>query len=57
MAIYKIRKRNGAIVTFDRAKIENAIHLAIEAVGGTDFSRVLAFVDQIIMQVEEKIGA
>ena len=54
MAIYKLRKRNGAIVTFDRTKIEYAIQLAIEAVGGTYFSRVSVFVDQIIMRVEEK---
>ncbi|EKD30357.1 MAG: hypothetical protein ACD_78C00079G0005 [uncultured bacterium (gcode 4)] len=57
MAIYKIRKRNGAIVTFDRTKIEHAIRSAIEAVGGTDFSRVPSFVDQVIMHTEEKIGS
>lgn len=57
MAIYKVRKRNGAIVTFDRTKIEHAIRLAIEAVGGTDFSRVSSFVDQIIMRIEEKTGS
>lgn len=57
MAIYKLRKRNGAIVTFDRQKIEHAIHLAIEAVGGVDFSRVSTFVDQIIMRIEEKVGS
>ncbi|MDD5198104.1 MAG: ribonucleoside triphosphate reductase [Candidatus Gracilibacteria bacterium] len=57
MAIYKIRKRNGAIVTFDRTKIEHAIQSAIEAVGGTDFSRVSSFVDQVIMRTEEKIGS
>jgi hypothetical protein len=32
MALYKIRKRNGAIVTFNRGKIEQAIQKAIEAV-------------------------
>ena len=56
MTIYKIRKRNGSIVTFDRAKIEHAIKKAIEAVGGTDFSRISTFTDQIVMRVEEKIG-
>jgi anaerobic ribonucleoside-triphosphate reductase len=40
MAIYKVRKRNGAIVSFDRSKIENAIKRAIESVGGTDYSNV-----------------
>lgn len=33
MVIYKVRKRNGAIVTFDRTKIELAIQKAIGAVG------------------------
>jgi hypothetical protein len=32
MAIYKVRKRNGAIVSFDKSKIEKAIRLAIESV-------------------------
>jgi len=31
MAIYKVRKRNGAIVTFDKVKIEEAIKRAIKA--------------------------
>jgi hypothetical protein len=31
MAIYKIRKRNGAIIDFDIHKIEKAIKKAIEA--------------------------
>lgn len=33
MVIYKVRKRNGVIVTFDRTKIEQSIQKAIEAVG------------------------
>jgi hypothetical protein len=40
MAIYKIRKRNGTIVTFDRLRIEVALEKAIQSVGGTDFSHV-----------------
>lgn len=48
MAIYKLKKRNGAIVTFDRSKIESAIRLAVEAVGGTDFSRITSYVDEVI---------
>ena len=48
MAIYKIRKRNGAIVTFERSKIENAVKSAIEAVGGSDFSRVVEMTDKIV---------
>jgi anaerobic ribonucleoside-triphosphate reductase len=33
MAIYKVRKRNGSIVTFEREKIEKAIEKAIKSVG------------------------
>ncbi len=57
MTIYKVRKRNGTIISFDRTKIEKAIRNAIEGVGGTDFSRVAHFTDQVIAQVEEKVGS
>lgn len=33
MAIYKMRKRNGAIVSFDKNRIEQAITLAIQSIG------------------------
>jgi hypothetical protein len=33
MTIYKIRKRNGSIVTFERNKIEIALEKAIKSVG------------------------
>lgn len=54
MAIYKVRKRNGTIATFDRLKIEAAIAKAIEAVHGNDFSHVDRMVDEVIHKVEEK---
>lgn len=57
MAIYKVRKRNGTIVSFDRMKIENALKKAIEGVGGTDFSRVASITNQIIVRIEEKVGS
>ncbi len=56
MAIYKIRKRNGAIVSFDRNKIEEAIRKAIESIGGNDFEKVLSITDKIISSVEWKVG-
>lgn len=56
MAIYKIRKRNGAIIDFDIAKIENAIKKAIEAVGGTDLSNVSSLAKKVAKEVEKKIG-
>lgn len=52
MAIYKVRKRNGTIVTFDRLKIEVAIAKAIEAAGGNDFSQVSEMTNQAILKVE-----
>lgn len=55
MAIYKVRKRNGAIVSFDRSKIEKAISLAIESVGGTDFSNVSNMAELAVSLIEEKI--
>lgn len=59
MPIYKIQKRNGSIVDFDLAKIEEAIELAAEAVGKKDevTSHVLAqdVYTQIDEQFEDKI--
>ncbi len=56
MAIYKIRKRNGAIVTFEKSKIETAIKRAIEAVGGTDFSRLSEMTDKVVALAESSAG-
>ena len=53
MTLYKVRKRNGAIVTFDRAKIEQAIQKAIESVGGNDFSEISTLTDRVIERVKE----
>ena len=55
MAIYKMRKRNGAIVSFDKIKIQNALKLAIEAAGWDDFSHVSAIVDKVIDLVEKEV--
>ena len=56
MVIYKVRKRNGAIVSFEIDKIEAAIKRAIEAVGGTDFSKVSSMAKKIGGEIESKIG-
>jgi len=56
MVIYKIRKRNGSIVSFEIEKIEKAIKRAIEAVGGTDFSQVSEMAKKVGDEVEQKIG-
>ena len=56
MPIYKIRKRNGAIVSFDRSKISDAIRKAIKAVGGEDFSRVDVMSAHTCELVEARLG-
>ncbi|SRR5574344_115382 len=56
MAIYKVRKRNGAIIDFDITKIETAIKKAIEAVGGTDFNNVSSLAEKVINETEKKVG-
>ena len=56
MAIYKVRKRNGAIIDFDIAKIENAIKKAIEAAAGTDFSGVISLAKKVMKEIEKKVG-
>ncbi len=53
MPIYKVRKRNGAIVSFDRSKIAEAIKKAITAVGGEDFSHVDAMSTRATEILEE----
>lgn len=56
MTLYKVKKRNGTTVSFERAKIEKALSSAIKAVWWEDFSRVAGMTDQIIAWVEEITG-
>ena len=54
MAIYKVVKRNWAIVSFDREKIEKAIIKAIKSCSWNDFSHVSGLTNVIIDLVEKK---
>lgn len=56
MAIYKVRRRNGAIVSFDQSKIEKAIKGAFEAIGATDFSPIEGLAKKVGKEVEKKSG-
>lgn len=56
MAIFKVKKRNWEIVDFDVSKIDKALKLAIEAVWGTDFSKISDISKAIIEAVEKKSG-
>jgi len=55
MAIYKVRKRNWAIIDFDKSKIEKAIRLAFESVGIMDFNDSKLLTTKIEKAVEKKI--
>ena len=55
MTIYKIRKRNGSIVTFEKEKITAAIQAAFEAVQNPEVEHIPALVDLVISNVEAKI--
>lgn len=56
MAIFKVKKRNGAIVDFSIWKIEKALKLAIESVWGTDFSKISEISSAIVQSIENKSG-
>ena len=56
MAIYKVKKRNGAIVTFDKMKIEKVLEKAIQSVGGDRFEDVSSMTNTIVALVESKVG-
>lgn len=56
MAIYKVRKRNWAIVDFDQSKIEKAIRLAFESIGNADADNLKLISTKVIKSVEKKIG-
>ncbi len=55
MAIYKVRKRNWAIVDFDKSKIEKAIKLAFESTGVTVFEDLKLVTAKVIKAVDKKI--
>ncbi len=47
MAIFKVKKRNWIITTFERQKIEKAIEKAIKSVWWNDFSEIVVLVNQV----------
>lgn len=55
MPIYKVRKRNWAIVTFDRTKIENAIKASIKASWWEEFDAIKNITNMTIALVEAKV--
>jgi len=55
MPIYKVKKRNWSITTFDRSKIEDAIVASIKASGWEDFSPAKKITNIAIALVEAKV--
>ncbi|GBR76892.1 ribonucleoside triphosphate reductase [Candidatus Termititenax persephonae] len=52
--VKEIRKRNGHIVDFDRAKITSAIFKAAKAVGGHDKQLAETLTDKVIAQISQQ---
>ena len=53
MSLDKVKKRNGSIVDFDRARIQNAIHKAYHATRGqTDDPILETIVDEVVIHIE-----
>jgi len=55
MPIYKVKKRNWAIATFDKSKIEEAIVASIKASGWFDFDAAKSITNIAIALVEAKV--
>jgi hypothetical protein len=54
MTIYKIKKRNGAIETFEKGKIYVAIKAAFDAVGQESEEKTLSkLVNQVLIETEQ----
>ncbi len=53
-SIFKIRKRDGRLVRFDREKIEVGIFKAAEGVGGKEKKRAKEVADEVIKRLKDK---
>ena len=54
--VIQVRKRDGAIVPFDQAKITNAIFKAAQSVGGDDYDRAVFISNDVATMIEERYG-
>lgn len=53
MAIFKVKKRNGSITSFDSEKIKKAIKSALVATGINDFSHLDSILSNVIKNIEK----
>ena len=56
MAIEKIIRRDGEIIPFNRARIENAIELACDAINESDKTFIPELTDKIVADIEHVYG-
>lgn len=56
MPLFKIKKRNGRIVSFEKKKIKDAVHAAVASVGWDGSVDMNDVVEKIVQAVEEKTG-
>lgn len=54
MSLYKVKKRNGTIVSFELQKIESAIKKAMESIGVTDYIYVHAMSEEVVSELSQK---
>lgn len=54
MAIFKVKKRNGSIVSFESEKIKKAIKSAIIAAGWDDFSALDSITKDVLTRIEQR---
>lgn len=56
MAMGKIQKRSGAIIDFDKQKIESAILKALAAIGSSDTAVAQAVADEVVVALDDVYG-
>ncbi len=54
MSLYKVKKRNGTIVSFEFQKIESAIKKAMESIGVTDYIYVHAMSEEVVFELNQR---
>lgn len=56
MTVEKIRRRDGEIIPFERARIERAIELACDSIGMTDKSFIPTVTDEVVKDLDNIYG-
>lgn len=56
MTVEKIRRRDGEIIPFERARIERAIELACDSIGMTDKSFIPSVTDEVVKDLNSIYG-